>query len=100
MLFVKEESGRVVATPKDFYPAYLNVIAHQGEITQGALETARLVFTEDLCRTVGKPLHLYIVKDDDFRLSRFPAGNPPKQASGTWYETLPGTPLTRLGISI
>ena len=100
-VFVREESGRIVVKPSVIYPRYLAYVYSGrpvGEITQGDLETARLAFTEDMMQVLGKPLHIYIEKDERFALRNYPLGSPPIPAVGSFYRDLPETPARRLGI--
>lgn len=100
MLFVKDDNGMVTAEPGVVYPHYLNVIGHKGEITQNALEEARLVFTQDLVNVVGTPLHLKLTRDLQYKLTNYPhgEGEPRRLDIGTAYQQLPGTAASRLGL--
>lgn len=100
LLFVKADDGVVQVEPKVIYPHYLNVIGHKGELTQNALEEARLVFTQDIFNILGAPLHLRILVDKSFKLTNFPKGEgePRRLDLGTAYNNLPGTAASRLGL--
>lgn len=98
-VYESEEDGTVRVKPALIYPRYLHVIGNTGVVTQGALETARFVFTEDLKRVVGEYLHLVIERDDNFKLSKFPPGEVRRLDIGSAYDALPGTPESRLGVA-
>lgn len=66
---------KIVVDPAVAYPKYLKRLGYS-EITQYNLEVARKCFTRDLHLTVGKPIHLKIIKDDRWKLSNFPIGEP------------------------
>jgi len=78
----KLEDGRVIVDPAKAYPAYIAMLG--GQPTQYWLEVARMCFTEDLTQVFGTPLHLVILKNDDFRLARFPRGDGPEKGAAAW----------------
>ena len=97
--FIRGDDGTVVVDPDLAYPKYLSVVGAK-DVTQAALEAARLAFTEDLVQVLGPPLHLRIVAGDKkWALKNHPPGKPVYAGLfETFHKRLPGTPATRMGL--
>lgn len=67
-----EEIGRVEVDPAVVYPVYLEELGF--EPSQNALECARRAVYQDLLKITGPGLHIYIAKNEDFKLSNYPEG--------------------------
>lgn len=69
------DAGKVYVDPAKAYPRYLGELGIEPKaVDQYWLEVARLLMTEDLAGALGKPLHLVILKREEFALRNFPQG--------------------------
>lgn len=73
----REESRRIVVDPAKAYPLYFNLLG-QPAVTQYWMEVARMCFTQDLIEVYGKPLHIQIARNLNYRLDRYPRGDGPE----------------------
>jgi len=77
------DAGKVVVDPARAYPRYLKELGvAQDRIDRYWLEIARLIMTEDLAVVFGTPLHLQILKNEDWRLAKYPEGKGEGAAQG------------------
>lgn len=67
----------IIVKPDVVYPMYLKELGYDNKkTTQFMLECARRCFTQDLITLIGPGIHLRIAKDEKYKLTEYPAGEP------------------------
>lgn len=92
---VNKQDGFIEVDPDVVYPKVLTEfkdllgdeprLAMLTETTQWTLEIARKTFTRDLLLITGPGLNLRILKNEDWKLANFPAGERPPLEFRTFY---------------
>jgi hypothetical protein len=71
---LNKDDGFIEVEPGVVYPYFLKRLGFEGK-TQDELEVARRCFTTELKDTIGGGFSLRILKDDDYKLAKFPKGD-------------------------